>query len=258
MSFSFSAGIDRNEQLPSNSSWNSLTSRVLDYLLLFYFRIAQMADPISLAASIITLVHVTDSVLTSCYTYIGRVKAAAAEIEKAVLETSTLKGILLNLHELSLNEPDNASLQVLSGPLAACLATLKDMETRLRPLSEKLTTKRKLIWPFEARKLDELLGRIREQKPQLMLTLAVDAADLSRQIRTGVEDIKLSLEYTQLREDRENILRWLHPNDPKAKHMKCREDHRAGTNKWVLDHHLFNKWFTQPQGLLWARCFSST
>jgi hypothetical protein len=66
-----------------------------------------MADPLSIAASIITVIQVTDQVLTCCYTYVGRVKSATADIDRAVQETSLLKGLLLNLYELAQDEPNN-------------------------------------------------------------------------------------------------------------------------------------------------------
>src|SRR4051794_9462823 len=108
-----------------------------------------MGDPLSVAVSLIAVIQTTDYVLTSCYTYIGRVQAAAAEIDNVVLETSTLKGILSNLHELALAEPDNDSLKVLSGPLSECSSALQELESRLRPMSETLTARRRLTWPFE-------------------------------------------------------------------------------------------------------------
>jgi hypothetical protein len=196
-------------------------------------------------------------VLTSCYKYIGQVQSAAAEIEKAVLETSTLKGILLNLRDLAEDEPDNPSLKALSSPLSECKLALEEMATKLRPMSEKLTRRRRLLWPFESKRLDEILDRIRKQKVTMLLALASDAADISRDIRTRVEDIKLSLESAEIRDKREKILTWLQPNDTKAKHRKCRDEHRLGTNMWVLDHPLFKHWISKEQSLLWVRLLVS-
>jgi hypothetical protein len=151
-----------------------------------------------------------------------------------------------------IDEPNSENLKLLQGPLSVCSAAIKEMETKLRPASEKLTTRRKLMWPFESKKLDEILARIQEQKATLSLALTTDSAYISRQIHAGVEDIKLSIQSAETREKREKILTWLHPNDPKSKHLKCRHDHRAGTNKWVFEHEMFKTWLSEGQSVLWV------
>jgi hypothetical protein len=64
----------------------------------------------------------------------GRVKNAAADIGRAVQETSLLKGLLLNLHQLARDEPDNQRLETLNAPagaLSICMEALMEIETKL-------------------------------------------------------------------------------------------------------------------------------
>jgi hypothetical protein len=214
-----------------------------------------MADPLSIAASIITVIQVTDQVLTCCYTYVGRVKSATADIDRAVQETSLLKGLLLNLYELAQDEPNNERLKSLvapAGELSLCTEALKEIETKLQPGSTKLTTKQRLLWPFESKKLEEILERIRKQKPGLLLVLATDNLDVTRKIQNGVKDIQNSFESAQLHDKREKFLNWLRPNDPKDKHMVSRQEHEEGTNQWVLDDLKFGKWMQEPRQNIWV------
>lgn len=215
-----------------------------------------MADPLSIAASIITVVQVTDQVLTSCYAYVGRVKAAAADIDRAVQETSLLKGLLLNLYGLVQDEPNNERFQSLvapAGALSICTEALKEMEIKLRPTKPtKLTTKEKLLWPFESKRLEEILVRIEKQKPAILLALATDNLDTTRKIQTGIEDIQNSIESTQLHDKREKILNWLRPNDPKDKHTVCRQQHEDGTNQWILDNPAFREWTQKSRRNIWV------
>ena len=127
-----------------------------------------MADPLSIAASIIAVVQVTDKVLTCCYAYVGKVKTAATDIDRAVQETSLLKGLLLNLHGQVQDEPNNErfkSLVAPAGALSICAEALKEMETRLQPTrTKKLTTKEKLLWPFESK--PSARTRMAAERPQ--------------------------------------------------------------------------------------------
>ena len=120
-----------------------------------------MTDPLSVAVSIITIIQATDHVLTCCYTYVGRVKSAAADIDRAVQETSLLKGLLLNLYELAQDEPNNEKLKSLvapAGPLSICTKALKEIEAKLQPGLTKLTAKQRLLWPFESKKRRRFLN----------------------------------------------------------------------------------------------------
>jgi hypothetical protein len=214
-----------------------------------------MADPLSFAASILAVIQITDEVLTRCYIYVGRVKSAASEIDRTVQESSLLKGLLLNLHQLALEEPDNPRLETLvapAGALSICTEELKKIEAKLQPLSKTLTTKRRLLWPFESKGLEQILERIRLQKPALLLALATDNLDATRKIQDGVKNIQASLDSAQSQDKREKILTWLRPLDPKEKHIISRQEHEEGTNQWILDHPDFRKWLEESKENIWV------
>jgi hypothetical protein len=139
-----------------------------------------------------------------------------------------------------------------AGELSLCTEALKEIETKLQPGSTKLTTKQRLLWPFESKKLEEILERIRKQKPGLLLVLATDNLDVTRKIQNGVKDIQNSFESAQLHDKREKFLNWLRPNDPKDKHMVSRQEHEEGTNQWVLDDLKFGKWMQEPRQNIWV------
>jgi len=213
-----------------------------------------MSDPLSIAASIIAVIQITDQVLTSCYTYVGRVKTAAADIERAVQETSLLKGLLLNLRQLAEDEPNNPRLGCLiapSGALSICTDALEEIRAKLEPRSTALTARQRLLWPFESKRLEQILERIQKQKPTLLLALMTNDVDVTRKIQAGVKDIQSSLESVRLHDKQEKILTWLRPNDPKDKHMISRQEHEEGTNQWVLDHPKFRKWTQGPRQHVW-------
>ncbi|KAI9779165.1 MAG: hypothetical protein M1839_007700 [Geoglossum umbratile] len=214
-----------------------------------------MADPISLAASIITIVHVADAVLTSCYRFVGKVKSAAADIDRIIHEAGSLKVILLDLCDLAdeggSSLPNLKALAEPNGPLAVCSKALKELEAALAAAIKPLGGPRKLLWPFQSKKVDEILESIRKQKPSLALALATDNIHATRAVQDGVKSIQQSLELTQLRERREKILRWLLWNDPKEKHSTSRRLYQKGSNQWILDSDALKRWKTTPGQSLW-------
>jgi hypothetical protein len=215
-----------------------------------------MGDPLSIAASIVAVVQATDFVLTNCYIYAGRVKNADGDVAKILQETGMLKGFLTNLGDLAQEEPDNPRLGALitpGGPLSVCKKALDEIDAKLKSSSTRLSTTKKLLWPFESKKLDEILDRIRKQFPNLGLALNTDDAFVSREIRNGVQEIQITLESTQSNEKREKILDWLKPNDPKEKHQSSREVHEQGSNQWLLGHSEFIDWTNNPRKNIWVR-----
>ena len=214
-----------------------------------------MGDPLSLAASIIAVLHLTDQVLTSCYTFVGKVKSAAADVNKIVHEISLLKGIFLNLHQLGDEDRGGDALKALigpNGPVSICLDALREIEAKLQPASTILTTKRKILWPFESKKLNEILERVRNQNPALLLALSADNATLTRDIQDDVRTIQSSLESMQVQERREKIISWLHMNDLKNKHRDSRRVHEEGSNQWILELKEFCQWRDAPGENIWV------
>jgi hypothetical protein len=214
-----------------------------------------MSDPLSLAASIIAVVQLTDLVLTSCYTFVGKVKSAAADINKIIHEISLLKGIFLNLHELGDEDRGGDGLKALigpDGPVSICLEALREIEVKLQPASTILTTKRKIFWPFESKKLDEILERVRNQNPALLLALSADNATLTRDIQDDVRNIQGSLELMEMQQRREKIITWLHMIDPNSKHRDSRRVHEEGSNQWILELKEFCQWRDTPGENIWV------
>jgi hypothetical protein len=214
-----------------------------------------MADPLSTAASILTVIQLTDQVLTHCYAYIGMVKNAAAEIDNVIHVIGLLKGIFFNLHQLAIANPSSARLNDLiaaGGPLSVCSGVLKQLEAKLNTPSAKLTATRKLLWPFESKKLEGLLEKIRQQKPALLLSLATDNANFSYKIRDDVRQIQAGLDSARLEDKRERVLGWLRPSDSKEKHLTSRRLQEHGTNQWVLDNVKFQRWTQEPRQNIWV------
>lgn len=93
------------------------------------------------AATIIQLVQFSGVVLTSCYDYISKAKSASGDIEKVINDVSGFEGILKRLHSLISDGEDERhaflkSLETPNGPFQDCFQALKELQKRLKILTE--------------------------------------------------------------------------------------------------------------------------
>jgi len=208
-----------------------------------------MADPLSTAASIIAVLQLTETVLTSCYRFVGQVSNAAAEVDRIIREAGSLKVILLDLESLA-GEDGGSRLSSMNslcgenGALTVCIKSLQELASKLSPAVGPMSLRRRLLWPFESKKVDEILDNIQKQKPTLLLALAGDNTRATLAIQE-------SLERSQLREEREKILNWLRSTDPTVKHLMSRRLHQPGSNHWMLESDAFKKWKQTSGHTLW-------
>jgi hypothetical protein len=90
-------------------------------------------DPLSMVASILTLVEVSTATLSTCYRLISKARKTPKEITKAINEINGLKGILEALEPLVLSSesPQYSILKASvgsGGPFDSCKAIMTDMQ----------------------------------------------------------------------------------------------------------------------------------
>ncbi|KAK6525192.1 hypothetical protein TWF694_005338 [Orbilia ellipsospora] len=193
-------------------------------------------------ASVIQVVQVTQQVLTSCYRFLGKVRNAAGEVDATIREVGQLMALLADL-DVIIKDRDESEVSHLKpllgqhGPLTIALEALKELNAKLSVVigPEKMAFREKLKWPFESKKVTEVLNTIKRQRQLIELTLAGDTNAM-------VREIKLSLEETKLQEEREKILNWLRSGDPTFKHLRSRNLYQVGSNAWALDSTEFKSW----------------
>src|SRR5436190_15076680 len=114
-----------------------------------------MAEGLAIAASIIAVIQITESVTSLCRMYIGKVRGADKEIFQIINTIASFKGILEFLQSF-VNDDENQSrlplLQSLShehGPLEVCRAALTDIESKLRPKRDQSGVLKAITWPWK-------------------------------------------------------------------------------------------------------------
>jgi len=98
-------------------------------------------DPLSLTASIITVIELSGAVVRICYNFRKSVKGASGEAAKITKELNALHNVLEQLLEFAESEEragtsrlsSLSSLTKLDGPLARCQGELEILGQKLKP-----------------------------------------------------------------------------------------------------------------------------
>ncbi|KAJ6264017.1 Ankyrin-1 [Drechslerella dactyloides] len=172
-----------------------------------------MADPLSITASIIAVVQLSNAVLSYCYRFRSQAKDADKDITSVINEVEDLWAILNQLQEVvqrelpPCSEPGvgsvNASDESAKRPaataaapcvnsaagnqpgrtpnalLAQCQKSIKSTEVILKSITDRLTPLlkgglfTKLKWPFESKVIQEKLDTLQKQKTTFQLYLSL-------------------------------------------------------------------------------------
>src|SRR5438270_580643 len=121
-------------------------------------------DPLSVAASVIAVIQISNAVLLCCYRLRSQIKDADGEISQIITEVEDLSATLNELNEVLQSTGDSSNLEDLSinenggtpGRMTPCQSSLASCEVVLKEISQKLVPlsnpglKSKLRWPFES------------------------------------------------------------------------------------------------------------
>ena len=208
------------------------------------------------AATVIQLMQFSGVVLSQCYNYVSKAKNAPKEIQNAIGEVSGLRSNLKHLKPLAEDSSDYRfmilkSLNQPKGPFMDCSETLKALEKKLTALTEASDVRRRLQWPLEAKKIDELLKKLDGHKTAFILALTGDTAKLTAEIEEAISDIKSTVVDIRAKEQRDRILEWLKGPEPSTNHHAAQKKKEAGTCEWLLNSTQFKAFGEGDNQLMW-------
>lgn len=207
-----------------------------------------MADPLSVAASIIAVLQLTGTVVR----YLANVQDATGYKSRLLLEVSGVKGVLETLRDLSQEslqgDPILSTLSLLQEPLKHHEVTLRRLENALAPAQGLKKLGKVFKWPFEKGEIVDILGSMERQKTLFGLALQADHLELSRAIMLEIE----SLRDHQGDQEMRDIISWLSPLKFWSKHQDIFAKHQEGTGSWLFGDPKFSDWKTGKERLLWC------
>jgi hypothetical protein len=143
-------------------------------------------DAVSSAASVITIIQLTGSLVKLCGGYIREVKDAREEVLSLQRAITGLQGTIEDLQKLleSRNGKALPTSSKLVSNIAYCLSDLRALESRLdlgkrRKLMNKVGL-RALKWPLRRTEIEGIIKNLEGYKSSFLLSLQVDQTSVCR------------------------------------------------------------------------------
>ncbi|KAK4231120.1 hypothetical protein QBC38DRAFT_258954 [Podospora fimiseda] len=216
-------------------------------------------DPLSLGASIIAIIQISDHVIKACKLIIEAARDAPSDLRLILVEISTLRAVLDNLEFLAscnLGPPNASNFETLKGSILGCRQAMTELQKML-PVTvgsspESKQSKPKMImsalaWPMKQAKAMKLLDEITKYKNTMTLAMTTETIRDVKDIKTKVEAIYAELSEMQKKE----VFRWLRHTDPSNLHHKACTQYEAGTGDWVLRCPEWRSWVEGDIRCIW-------
>ncbi|KAL8956660.1 MAG: hypothetical protein Q9193_005878 [Seirophora villosa] len=225
-------------------------------------------DPLSITASIITVLHVANKAIK----FLLRLHNAPQARQELVTELRRTRDVLEDLAKLASeteeeNDPaTNSMLPTLnrltkadSSPLAGCRQEIEALSTKLAPTDlateGSKVTKRKMqqafIWAFGEKEISKVLSRLEGLRQQLSHALEVDQTRIVVETHKKVDT--LTSRTTAIHEDarHKTIFQWLGPPDNSLNFTEACRKRQESTGEWFLKNQQYADWQAQPNTLIW-------
>jgi hypothetical protein len=139
-------------------------------------------DPLSITASVITVVGLAGKIISLCNSYVSAIKEAPDDLCNILIEVGSVKCILETLQLRLTLSPFMQSIEAVNGPLKGCETALVALlklfpnsgQPRKRKWTETSTAYAELAWPFKQGKARKSLEDIAKYKSTIALILTTD------------------------------------------------------------------------------------
>ncbi|RYP78839.1 hypothetical protein DL771_000224 [Monosporascus sp. 5C6A] len=206
-----------------------------------------MADPVSLGASIVAFIEVTDRIIRACKYCVETIKDAPKDMQMIMGEAISLRAILDSLGAADLHPKSMQLVPDLfgkGGPVEAIRNALCELENLLPKEIRGIPTSHshrrvlaQLAWPLKESKARKLLAEISHHKHDI------------KDIKSGIR----RLDYTITDDQRQAIVRWLQCVDPSPLHCEAFKKHEKHTGAWLFKSSEWNSWLQNDENnrFLW-------
>jgi hypothetical protein len=230
-----------------------------------------MADPLSVAGSIVGIVSLGLQVTQSIFDYYSAAKDRGTTLDGTITKLEQLLKVLEAVRtqlETKKTRPDEHGL--LSNILTAvqrceeCIEELREEADKFRESPAQgrglrtgaRATVRRITYPFR----QSTLQRVEEDIDEILSQLSVAQQSLIQNelghVRDDVEDTKALLEQVRASQLSTEIRQWLDAPDATTNfNLACANKH-PGTGLWFVRGSLFSEWLQTPNSFLWLRGFA--
>ncbi|KAL8668405.1 MAG: hypothetical protein Q9168_006962 [Polycauliona sp. 1 TL-2023] len=224
-------------------------------------------DPLSITASVMTVLHVTNKAVS----FLVTLSHASKEKNNLIDELKHTRKGLEDLAQLSSNVDSNpaaeAQLPTLkrvtdlteeSSPLARCNKDIEALNVSLASASvwapegsRRNEAMQRLKWPFKDKEVSKVLERLATCRAELAAALSVDQTNLALKIHGSVQTL---VDRTSLIHDDnryKKMFEWLGVPEPSINHNAARKKWVKTTGDWFLQSQRYANWRSTPHSLIW-------
>ncbi|KAF2121937.1 hypothetical protein BDV96DRAFT_134213 [Lophiotrema nucula] len=214
-------------------------------------------DPLSVAASIITIVQVANAITIICLDASSKSNSARLNIRRILDDVNSLRTVLEGLaclvadgHEKSATDlPNLQALATKDGPLSRCKTELEELQAELQ---KAVNTKTGMItWIFREKEVNARLERVSRVRQSLQLALTTDQTTIILDSRIVSMVIRSTLDDTVAENQRESILQWLGAASSSSNLNDAQKLRTPTTGDWLLRGSAYAQWKISPRSLFW-------
>ncbi|KAL7791368.1 hypothetical protein V8C37DRAFT_382899 [Trichoderma ceciliae] len=242
----------------SSIARNQSLKRICTCALLY-----SMGDPLSVSASITDVLRLA----VTAAQYLKDIKNGCAdrtrlrdELRSTVCLLEMLQDRLEDLEDASdsgsaLKPQSISSLSGSDGPLHLFSRVLEEIVAELAPQDRLRRLAKPFTWPFDKKKVTELLTCLERLKSHFNLVLQNNIADLAKLANRKLDQISDKVEHSEARSrdaDTQKIIHWISPLSFRVRHLSVLESVQPGTGIWLLEHGTFRDWVNGKTGILWC------
>ncbi|KAI1738955.1 hypothetical protein F4680DRAFT_466763 [Xylaria scruposa] len=202
-------------------------------------------DPFNAIGTIIAVLQLTATVVK----YLNDVKNASKDQKRCAIEASNLLALLTKLkcclEESASTDPLHARARQLAtknGILDQYKAALELLITKVKPEGGAGKVTAAILWSFNKKETEEILGTIERLKSLLLIDFQIDHFKLSQAIKEETRLISSAVQHSQDNELSEVIVNWLSPIDFFARQTDLTSQQQEGTGIWFLESPEFSDW----------------
>ena len=239
-----------------------------------------MAEALALAASVIAVIQITNTVTKTASTYVRTLKGAASTLVPLIGKVEALKTILVTIKtklEQFSDCLESLTLQNLRQPLNICRDMMERMKERLENvtivggcvigvmLDKRTTTDLKhlddLIQILQLSLNADSIASIHSLESKLN-AIHLDVLDQTIEVRNSVQvlhedaskwkrEADIAQQASVQEKQRNKILQWLDLADSEENHSYASRLHRPGTGSWFFESMVFSNWKDGQSPHLW-------
>ncbi|KAL9100680.1 MAG: hypothetical protein Q9163_003967 [Psora crenata] len=230
-----------------------------------------MADPLSVAGSVVGLISLGIQVTQSLVNFYNAYETRDSELLHMIKRLDSLLDIFQCLKKTLLDrhyQADERSLiESIETSIKSCEELIQGLQDECQKFSKtsSLGVKaavrvagRRVTYPFRRSTLQKLDEDIDEIRANLSSALNVLQLKDTQRIEDDITQMKVLLDLVRTDQISSSLLDWLKAPDATKEHNEACEKKHPGTGTWLVKSSQFSRWLTEENSIMWLNGFAGS